>query len=174
MPKTLKKPVNSRCVFTDHEIRSGLRQKRKLGSFINELIFSYTKKENNVSYTFLTDDALLEMNIEFLNHDTYTDIITFDLSDDVANTILGDIYISADRVRENAKNLAVTFQDELLRVILHGALHLSGYGDKTKKDKEVMRGLESSWMDAYKSKTFIEVAASKRLGSPLFEERSRG
>ena len=140
----------SHCIFTDHEIRSGLIQKRRLGSFVNDLIFSYTKKENNISYTFLTDEALLEMNQEFLEHDTYTDIITFDLSDDKTNIILGDIYISADRVRENALTLKVAYKDELLRVILHGALHLCGFGDKTKKEKAIMRDLENSWMDKYK------------------------
>ena len=151
MPDKTKSLTSSSCAFSDHQTKSGLRRKIHLGSFINQFIFFYTKKESNLSYTFLTDEALLEMNKEFLDHDTYTDIITFDLSDHLSSNILGDIYISVERVRENAASLGISYQDELLRVILHGALHLSGFGDKRKKEKEEMRSLENEWMEKYKS-----------------------
>ncbi len=144
------KPEASRCYFTDHDIRSGLRQKRKLGAFVNALILQYRKKTSAIGYTFVSDDFLLEMNQTHLQHDTYTDIITFDLSEQRSHFILGDIYISIDRVKQNAQDLQIAYQDELLRVVLHGALHLCGFGDKTKKEKENMRALEEEWMMKYK------------------------
>jgi len=140
----------SSCYFTDHEVRSVLKHKRRLGAFVNALIFSYRKKINTIGYTFVDDEFLFEMNQTHLKHDTYTDIITFDLSEKKSDFILGDIYISIDRVKENAKSLKLNYQDELLRVILHGALHISGFGDKTKKEKETMRALEDDWIRQYK------------------------
>lgn len=137
---------SSSCIFTDHEVNSGFRQKRKTGSFINHLIASYRKKSSIVSYTFVSDEDLLEMNITHLNHDTYTDIITFDLTEKNSPVVIADIYISVDRVKDNAIQLQIPYQSELLRVILHGALHIAGFGDKTKKDREQMRSLEDSWM----------------------------
>jgi probable rRNA maturation factor len=148
----MKKEMNEivgTCTFNDHEIKSGLRQKKKLGGFINHLIDHYLKKPSEISYTFVNDDFLLSMNQTHLNHDTYTDIITFDLSEKKSPFVIGDIYISIDRVIENAKSLKASKQDELLRVILHGALHLSGFGDKTKKESEKMRNLEDEWMKKY-------------------------
>lgn len=137
------------CIFTDHEVKSGLKQKKKLGAFIHSLLFHYLKKNSQINYTFVSDDFLLSMNQTHLNHDTYTDIITFDLSTKKSDIIIGDIYISIDRVIENAKSLKIARQVELLRVILHGALHLSGFGDKTKKESEKMRNLEDEWMMKY-------------------------
>lgn len=141
----------SSCIFTDHQVRSKLKQKRKLGKFINELIYHYTQKSNQVSYTFVDDAFLFEMNMKHLQHDTYTDIITFNLSQKKHQEILADIYISADRVADNAKSLGVKYADELLRVIIHGALHLSGFNDNTKSKKQQMRDLEQTWMLAYSS-----------------------
>ncbi len=149
MQNSEEKIVSSRCRFNEHMIRSGLTQKRKLGSFINTLIVYYKRKENNISYTFLSDEDLLSMNTQYLQHDTYTDIITFDLSEKKSNFILADIYISIERVRENARLLDIKYKDELLRVIIHGALHISGFGDKTKKEKEAIRTLEVKWMSKY-------------------------
>ncbi|GBL35861.1 endoribonuclease YbeY [Filimonas sp.] len=126
---------DSRCYFNDYGVRSGLRQKRKLGAFVNSLIATYRKKASHIGYTFVDDEYLYDMNRSHLQHDTYTDIITFDLSDKTFDYLLGDIYISTDRVKENAQSLRLSYQDELLRVILHGALHISGFGDKTKKRK---------------------------------------
>jgi len=139
----------TKCVFSDVDIRSGLVQKRKLGAFIQQLIFSYTQKNSALSYNFVQDDTLAKMNQDYLQHDTLTDIITFDLSEKKSTIILADIYISVDRVKENAQAFGVKYSNELLRVIIHGALHLSGFGDKTKKEKENIRKLESEWMQKY-------------------------
>lgn len=140
---------NSFCTFTDQEIVSGLKQKRKLGRFINELIFHYTKKESQVSYIFSTDELVLGINQEYLQHDTYTDIITFDLSEKKSVLVLSDIFISVERVKENAQTFSKKYQEELLRVIIHGALHLSGFKDKTKEQKTEMRNLEETWINKY-------------------------
>jgi len=140
---------NSRCSFTDLEIVSGLKQKRKLGRFINELIFHYTKKESQVSYVFSTDEFVLSINQEYLQHDTYTDIITFDLSEKKSTLVLSDIFISIERVKENALTFNKKYQEELLRVIIHGALHLSGFKDKSKEQKAEMRNLEEIWINKY-------------------------
>jgi rRNA maturation RNase YbeY len=126
-----------------------LKQKRRLGAFVNELILYYKKKESNLSYVFVSDDYLLQMNQQYLQHDTYTDIITFDLTEKKSEIIVGDIYISIDRIKENALSMKTTMQTELLRVILHGALHISGFGDKTKSQQLEMRLLEDKWMKKY-------------------------
>jgi rRNA maturation RNase YbeY len=141
------------CTFSDFEVKSKLSQKRKLSTIVQQLIMHYTKKTCSMSYVFVTDEYLHDMNKQYLNHDTYTDIITFDLSEENTEIILGDIYISIDRVKENAAKQSVTYHEELLRVILHGALHLSGFGDKTSEQKAKMRQLEELWMKKYLSLT---------------------
>ncbi len=148
---------HSHCSFTDQEIISGLKQKRKLGRFINELIFHFTKKESQVAYVFSTDEFVLNINQEYLQHDTYTDIITFDLSEKKSTLILSDIFISIERVKENAQIFNKKYQEELLRVIIHGALHLSGYKDKTKEQKAEMRNLEEIWIDKYSTYSKINL-----------------
>lgn len=140
---------NSSCSFQEHGVRSALLKKREMGRFINELIFHYTGKDNLVDYIFVNDDFLLQMNRKYLDHDTYTDIITFDLSDEITGCITAEIYISIDRVSENAKMEKVRKSKELLRVIIHGALHLSGFNDSTPDEKNEMRELETRWMDQY-------------------------
>jgi len=139
----------SSCTFSDSGVRSGLKQKRALGRFVTELIAHYRNCPCAISYVFVSDEHLLAMNQQFLQHDTYTDIITFDLTEKNSELLMGDIYISTDRVRENAAGLKRPYPEELLRVILHGALHLSGFGDKTKKQREEMRALEDEWMKKY-------------------------
>jgi probable rRNA maturation factor len=143
-----------KCVFSDFEIRSNLKGKRKLAKFIPYLVYQYTKKECYLQYTFVSDDFLLELNQTHLHHNTYTDIITFDLSSLNASSILGDIYISIDRVHENANLHQTSFLNEAIRVVLHGALHLSGFGDKSSAEQKKMRKLEDEWM--LKFKQFIE------------------
>lgn len=98
-----------------------------------------------LSYCFCSDDHLLEINKEYLQHNYYTDIITFDLSDG-ASSIEGDIYISVDRVKENAKNMGVSTRMELMRVMVHGLLHLMGYKDKTPGQKSKMRKQEDLYL----------------------------
>jgi probable rRNA maturation factor len=138
------------CLFADHEVVSGLKQKRKLSAFINNMIFSFTKKENHLQYVLCSDEYLLHINQNFLNHDNYTDIITFDLSEKNSEFIFSEIYISIDRVKENAIQHGSSFEEELLRVILHGALHLCGFKDKQKTDKELMREKENEWIAKFK------------------------
>lgn len=101
-----------------------------------------------LSYVFCTDEYLLTINRDFLQHDYYTDIITFELSEP-GQPVMGEIYISIDRVRDNAKIHQESFQRELHRVIFHGALHLCGYRDKTKKEQEEMRRKENEYLKRY-------------------------
>lgn len=141
------------CHFTDVDIQSRLRQKRKLDSFILSLLQFYKNKPAIVSYTFVSDAFLYEMNKTHLQHDDYTDIITFDLSEKKGEQLIVDIYISVERVAENAMLHQVSYQAELLRVILHGALHIAGFGDKTPAQKKRMRAAEEEWMLRYE--TFV-------------------
>ena len=98
-----------------------------------------------LSFVFCDDAYLHKINVEYLNHDTLTDIITFDNSDE-ENKSEGDIFISVERVRENAETLKTIFEQELRRVIIHGVLHLCGYKDKTKKDAQIMREKEDFYI----------------------------
>ena len=107
-----------------------LKQRTRLKLFIERLFTLEKKKLGNLSYIFCSDDHLLGINKDFLKHDFYTDVITFDLSSSKTETE-GEIYLSVDRIKDNAKQLGVSFSEELHRVIFHGALHLCGY----KEDK---------------------------------------
>ena len=107
------------------------------------------KKVGDIGYLFCDDDYLIEVNRTYLNHDTYTDIITFDYVE--KNVISGDIMISVERVRENATVFETSFEDELHRVIIHGVLHLLGQGDKTKEEAEEMRKKESDALELWKT-----------------------
>jgi probable rRNA maturation factor len=115
-------------------------------------LLSLFKKEKtalqSLNYVFCTDAYLLGINKQFLNHNDYTDIITFNLAGK-KEPVLGDIYISIDRVRDNAKTHQTTFKEELHRVIFHGALHLCGYKDKSPKDIIEMRKGEDSYLKLY-------------------------
>lgn len=109
--------------------------------WINSIISNYSKIPGELTYIFCSDDYLLKLNIEHLNHDTLTDIITFDYTK--TGIISGDIFISIDRVIENAKSFLIPFQEELNRVMAHGVLHLIGFKDKTKEEKKNMREAEN-------------------------------
>ena len=104
--------------------------------WIKAVFVSEGKRFEEINYIFCDDEYLLKINNEYLNHDYYTDIITFDNS--VSSLIMSDIYISAERVKENASDYVVDFMDELRRVMIHGVLHLCGYKDKTKEEQELM------------------------------------
>jgi probable rRNA maturation factor len=125
-----------------------LRQRKKLKEFITFLFNTEGSALQELHYIFCSDAYLLQINQQFLNHDTYTDIITFNLSAP-AEPIISDIYISIDRVRENADLLHTSFNLELHRVIFHGALHLCGYRDKSKSDKKLMRQKEEYYLARY-------------------------
>jgi probable rRNA maturation factor len=134
--------------FIDNEVKSQLKGKRKLSAYLDAMVRKACKKTSSLHYIFVSDDFLLALNQQYLQHDTLTDIITFDLSNSSVH-IDGEIYISVDRVRENAAKFEVPYHDELLRVIFHGALHLCGYKDKSKADKAAMRAAEDKCLKEY-------------------------
>lgn len=136
--------------FYEQDVRSGLKNKRKLSAFLDKLVQKHRKgiKKSGFIYIFCSDEALLEMNQQFLAHNTYTDIITFDLSENDSE-LTGEIYISVDRVKENAAKFDTSYIDELHRVVFHGALHLCGFKDKSKADSEEMRKQENKCLQQY-------------------------
>lgn len=111
-------------------------KKRLTANWLKEVILFEGKRVGEVSFIFCSDSYLLDVNKKFLEHDYYTDVITFDYVE--GNVISGDIFISLDRISENANNLNISFLDELNRIMVHGVLHLLGYKDKLKKDKSLM------------------------------------
>lgn len=125
-----------------------LAERTRLKIFIQKLFISEKKKLGSLSYIFCTDKYLLKINKDYLGHDYYTDIITFDISDS-DEYIQAEIYISAERVWDNAQKFGISFKSELHRVIFHGALHLCGYGDKTKVEKEKMRRKEDFYLKSF-------------------------
>jgi len=125
-----------------------LRQRSFLKSFLLSLFTREKKKLGELTYIFCSDDYLLEINRQFLQHDYYTDIITFNLAEP-GQAIQGEVYISIDRVRDNAKQYNSSINRELHRVILHGALHLCGYKDKKKEEEARMRKMEDKYLNLY-------------------------
>ncbi len=134
--------------FFVEDISFKIGEKQKLKNWIKEICVLNQKKVGEINYIFCSDEYLLNVNKEYLAHDFYTDIITFDQSDNFA-LIEGEIYISIDRIKENAAHLGVAFDEELRRVIIHGILHLVGYGDKTKEQSEIMRAMENESLIKY-------------------------
>lgn len=126
--------------FANQGISFTLKGKNKIKQWIKSVIEIEQSKLGDVQYIFCSDDELLKINIAHLNHDTYTDIITFDYTE--KKMIHGDIFISIDRVKENAQKYNVTFENELHRVMIHGILHLCGYKDKKREDSKKMREME--------------------------------
>ena len=135
--------------YHDLEISSNLKNKRKLSAFIKTKTLEYLAvKKIDITYVFCTDDYLLEKNIAYLDHDTLTDIITFDLSEN-EKELNAEMYISIDRIKENAGSLNIPYQEELHRVIFHGLLHLCGFKDKSKEDALLMRQKEQECLNQY-------------------------
>lgn len=126
--------------FAVQDINLELFQAENVKKWISEVVQRRQKRVGNISYLFCDDEYLLGVNQQYLNHDTYTDIITFDYV--VADFISGDIMISVDRVGENAEKFGVPFVQELHRVIIHGVLHLLGQGDKSDSEAAEMRRQE--------------------------------
>jgi rRNA maturation RNase YbeY len=126
-----------------------LRRRRQLRSLLNRLFRLEGYRLGSLDYIFCSDPYLLDLNRSFLRHDFYTDILSFPLSSPGSRTISGEIYISVDRVRENARNLGESFERELHRVIFHGALHFCHYKDKTRKEQALMRAKEDQYLKAY-------------------------
>ncbi|MDN3659517.1 rRNA maturation RNase YbeY [Ferruginibacter paludis] len=130
------------------DARIALRERRRLKKFIQHLFASNMRSLNNLSIIFCTDEYLFKINRDFLQHEYYTDIVTFNLSED-PQVIEGEIYISLDRIKENAMTNKVTINNELHRIIFHGVLHLCGFKDKTKKDKALMTRMEDRTLNEY-------------------------
>jgi len=124
----------------NYETSFELQDEAKYEGWISEVIETEDKTEGEINYIFCDDEYLLQKNIEFLDHDTLTDIISFDYT--MGNLLSGDIFISVERVKENAQDYNVEFDDELRRVMAHGILHYCGYKDKTEEDSAVMRAKE--------------------------------
>ncbi|QHN65192.1 rRNA maturation RNase YbeY [Bergeyella cardium] len=122
----------------------------RLSEWIEVLISQEGKKLGEISYIFCDDTYLLKVNQDYLNHDYYTDIITFDYVK--GNTVSGDIFISLERVSDNAAGLSTPFEHELIRVLAHGILHLCGYKDKSDEDQKTMRSKEDFYIKTYYNK----------------------
>lgn len=129
-----------------HEI---LNNPQQTIEWIERIVENEGKQITHINYIFCSDEYLHTLNLKHLNHDFYTDVITFDLSNE-ARTIEADIFISIDRVEENSKSLKNHFDHELHRVMIHGVIHLLGYNDKSEEDKHVMRKKEDSCLSLYR------------------------
>ena len=129
-----------------------LRDRTRLKQFLASLFKKEKKRLGELQYIFCSDDYLLQINRQYLNHNYFTDIITFDLSER-DQSINAEIYISVDRVRENAREFGSSLRQELHRVMFHGALHLCGYKDKKPKDAQLMRQMEDKWLVLYDRST---------------------
>ncbi len=133
--------------FLTVEIKYHLKNKLKVKNWVKTILDTEGKNAGDITYVFCSDEYLLSMNEKYLKHDTLTDIITFDYSE--TDFLSGDIFISVERVKENAVSFNTTFNQELGRVMAHGVLHLSGYKDKNSEDKKVMRSKEDFYLTSF-------------------------
>jgi probable rRNA maturation factor len=131
--------------FFSEDLDYTLKEKAKIRNWIKQTIVSEGRKLGELNFIFCSDSYLLQINQQYLNHDTFTDIVTFDNSD-TPGVIYGDIFISLERIRENALKFKVGERDELHRIIIHGTLHLLGYTDKKKEDKALMTAKEDEYL----------------------------
>ena len=129
--------------FFEEDISFTHTSEEKTKLWIEHIIQTEKRILGDLNFIFCTDEHLHEINVSYLNHDTYTDIITFDNSDKVED-VSGDIFISIDRVEANARDLAISFDEELNRVMIHGVLHLIGFNDKSDEEKQQMREKEDT------------------------------
>jgi probable rRNA maturation factor len=124
----------------NYESEFTLENEEAFAEWLSSVIVSENKNEGEINYIFCDDEYLHKINVEYLDHDTLTDIISFDYT--VGNELNGDIFVSVERVEDNAKDFNVSFEEELKRVLAHGILHYCGYKDKTEQDAEIMRAKE--------------------------------
>lgn len=134
--------------FNQADSKVTIANRVALKSFIEKRVKKEGYSIETLTYVFCSDKYLLKMNKDFLSHNYYTDIISFDLSETPGN-LIGEVYISVDRVKDNAKTHGTTLKEELHRVIFHGALHFCGYKDKKPADTIKMRQMEDLWLSAY-------------------------
>jgi rRNA maturation RNase YbeY len=132
--------------FTDTKVP--LRNRTQLKAFIETIFKQEKTRLESINYVFGSDEYLLDINRQYLNHDYYTDIITFNLADS-GTPVMGDVHISYDRIRDNATIVKSSVLQELHRVIFHGALHLCGYKDKSPSDEKLMRKKEDEYLAKY-------------------------
>jgi len=133
--------------FQNQSIEFKLSEKIKIKGWIKTIIASEKKGMGNLNFVFTSDEEILKTNVQYLKHNTYTDIITFDYCE--GKKINGDIIISVERVKENADKFKTDFETEIKRVIIHGVLHLCGYKDKSEKDSKLMRSKENAALKRY-------------------------
>jgi probable rRNA maturation factor len=124
----------------NYETDFSLENEEAIAAWLTNVITSENKKEGEINYIFCDDEYLHKINLEYLNHDTLTDIISFDYT--MGNEISGDVFVSIERVKDNAKDFNVVFEEELKRVLVHGVLHYCGYKDKGEADELLMRSKE--------------------------------
>ena len=131
----------------NYELDFKLDDEQLFSDWLSKVISSESKHEGEINYIFCDDNYLVEINQKYLDHDTLTDIISFDYS--VGNELHGDVFISVERVVENAQDFDVTFEEELRRVLVHGILHYCGYKDKNEEDENLMRRKEEEKMKMF-------------------------
>ena len=136
-------------LFHDDSYKSGIKEKRKIKSWIRAVIEKQDLKTGDINFVFQNDEDIRKINVSHLSHNYYTDIITFDYSED--KVLNADIYISVERVIENAEMFHVEKQNEMLRVIIHGILHLIGFSDSSDSEKKKMRNMEDKYLKYYYS-----------------------
>ena len=131
----------------NYELDFKLEDEEFYADWISKVISSENKNEGDINYIFCDDNYLVEINQQYLDHDTLTDIISFDYS--IGNELHGDIFVSVERVRDNAADFNVLFEEELKRVLVHGVLHYCGYKDKSEEDEKLMRQKEEEKMKMF-------------------------
>ncbi len=141
--------------FYSRRVKFSLKQSREIKRLIIEVIGSKKKKPGDLNYIFTGTLFIQKLNREYLNHDYPTDVISFSYGDN--NTVSGDIYIGLNVVLKNSKIFKVKFENELIRVIIHGTLHLIGYNDYSEGQRRYMRGLENKWLKIAEKKYGIQI-----------------
>lgn len=149
-PVEIRKALK-RILFHERNRRSYLKERKKIKSFLSYLFKDQNKNIEKIDIIFCSDDFLLDLNNSFLNHDSYTDTLTFLMSEN-ENLICGEIYISIDRVKENSQNLKIPYQQELLRVLIHSCLHLCGFSDISESKKKKMFQIQEKYLNKFVSR----------------------
>ncbi|NMM46998.1 rRNA maturation RNase YbeY [Marinigracilibium pacificum] len=148
--------MDNKIDFHIEEIDFQLDNKSEINKWIERIAEFYEVEINSINYIFCSDNYLLDINKEYLNHDYLTDIITFDNRESDNEEIESDIFISIDRVKDNASSLGLSFQEELRRVVIHGFLHLVGFKDKTQEESDNMRLAEDNALNEYNKMFHVE------------------